>query len=280
MLEIIKFDSFKKGKNLLVLGAVHGNEICGYKAISKIVNKIKNGKITVKSGSITFIPICNPEANIQNKRFIDINLNRVFKKITKPAKYEEIISQKIIKYIDKCDYLLDIHSIPTDGPSFAFLDKDNTEVKEFVEMQNFKHIIKGWNELYDGEDNSTCGYGFRKGKICVTIECGNHNDPNGINLAETAIQNSLAYLKIADCQSNINESQSKYIEMEKVIYKSKNGNLSKCWNHLDKVKKGEIIAKYDDGEEIKADRDYLMIMPHNDDNVKIGNEWFYLGKFL
>ena len=69
--------------------------------------------------------------------------------------------------------------------------------------------------------------------------------------------------------------------MEKVIYKTKNGNLSKCSNHLDKVKKGEIIAKYDDGEEIKADRDYLMIMPHNDDdNLKIGNEWFYLGKFL
>ena len=46
------------------------------------------------------------------------------------------------------------------------------------------------------------------------------------------------------------------------------------------MKKGEIIAKYDDGEEIKADRDYLMIIPHNDDNLKIDNEWFYLGKFL
>ena len=47
-----------------------------------------------------------------------------------------------------------------------------------------------------------------------------------------------------------------------------------------KMGKVTIIAKYDDGEEIKADRDYLMIMPHNDDNLKIGNEWFYLGKFL
>ncbi len=277
MLEIIKFDSFKKGKNLLVLGAIHGDEICGPKAIINVIEDIKNNRINIKSGSVTFIPICNPEAYRQNKRFIDVNLNRTFKTIASPVKYEEVISQKIMKYIDDCDYLLDIHSMPTDGLKFAFLDVNKSSVKEFVKIQNFQHIMIGWNELFNEEDNSTCGYGFKKNKICTTIECGNHNNPESVSVAKMSILNSLAFLNISDCQLTIDKTLPKYIKMEKIFYKTKKGEMTKNWEHLDKVRKGEIIAKYDDGEFIKSDEDCLMIMPHR--NPVIGNDWFYLGKF-
>lgn len=279
MLEVIKFDSFKEGKNLLVLGTVHGNEICGSKAILKIIKKIKTDKIKIKSGSITFIPFCNPKAFKENKRFIDINLNRTFKKMNNPIKYEEIISQKLIKYIDDCDYLLDIHSIPSVGPSFAFLDVLKKDVIDFVKIQNFKHIMTGWNELFNEEDNSSCGYGFSKNKICTTIECGNHNDPKCIKKAENAILNSMAFLGITDMSVKIAINNQKYIKMENVFYREKDGELTKYYNHLDKIKKGEVIAKYNDGEVVKADRNCLIIMPHNQCE-KIGVEWFYLGRFV
>lgn len=279
MLEVIKFDSFKTGKNLLVLGAVHGDEICGPKTIYSIIDKIKSGEILIESGSVTFIPICNPEAYKNNKRFIDINLNRLFKKINKPEKYEEIISQKIIKYIDDCDYLLDIHSMPTDGPRFTFMDKNTKKIKDFTLIQNFEHIMVGWNEIFGGKDNSSCGYGLSKNKVCVTIECGNHNNPICIDIANTSITNSLSFLKITNTPLILDKTKQKYIKMKKIFYKNKEGNLTKKWQHLDSVKKDEIIAKFNDGTNITTEKNCLIILPHND-NVKIGSEWFYLGSFV
>jgi hypothetical protein len=64
--------------------------------------------------------------------------------------------------------------------------------------------------------------------------------------------------------------------MNKVFYKTKEGFLAKPWKHLDSVKKGEIIAKYNDGENIIAEDDCLIILPHHRE-VKLGGGWFYLG---
>lgn len=278
MLNIIKFNGLKKGKNLLVLGSVHGDEICGAKSIYEIIEKITNKEIIIETGSITFIPVCNPKAYESNKRFIEINLNRVFKKIDEPKLYEEKISQEIIKYIDKCDYLLDIHSMPTDGPKFTFLDKNTKEIKDFTLIQNFEHIMIGWNEVFGGEDNSSCGYGIKNNKVCATIECGNHNNPACIDIAKTAIMNSISFLKIANIPLILNEKMQKYIKMDKVFYKTKDGILVKNWKHLDSVKKGEIIAKFDDGETIIAESESLIILPHH--NNKLGTEWFYLGNYV
>lgn len=278
MLEVIKFEGLKSGKNLLVLGAIHGNEICGPRAIKNIIKKIKNNEIKIKAGSVTFIPICNFEAYKQNKRYIDINLNRIFEKNKNPKNNEEIISQKIIKHIDDCDYLLDIHSIHTEGPSFTFMDKETEEIKNFVEIQNFNDIMVGWNDLFKEDDKSTCGYALKHDKICTTIECGNHNDPNCIKIAETAIKNSLAFLEIADCKLSIDKNNRKFIKMEKVFYKEKEGYFTKNWKHLDIIKSGEVIAKYNDNKTIKAKKDCLIIMPHKDGNI--GAEWFYLGEFI
>lgn len=277
MLEIIKFEGLEKGKNLLILGAVHGNEICGPEAIKNIVNKIRNEEIKIISGSVTFIPVCNIDAYKQNKRYINENLNRIFEKNEKPKNNEEIIAQHIIKYIDECDYLLDIHSISTDGPSFAFLDTNTPEGKKFTEIQNFKYIMSGWDEIFGEDDKASTGYAFKQGKIGTTIECGNHNDPNCVKKAEIAIKNSLAFLGIGNCELYYEKSEQKCIKMEKVIYKERDGIFLKEWKHLDVIKSGEIIAKYNDGETIVAKEDCLIIMPHSDNFV--GTEWFYLGKF-
>ncbi|MDR1425739.1 MAG: succinylglutamate desuccinylase/aspartoacylase family protein [Rickettsiales bacterium] len=279
MLEIIKFKSPEKGSSLLVLGAVHGDEICGPLGIDNTIKKIKDGLLTLKRGSVTFIPICNPEAYARKKRFIDVNLNRVILKSKKPIGYEEKIAQIIAEEIDKCDYLLDIHSIPTDGPKFAFLDKNTDEIKKFVLAQDFQHIVFGWNEIYGDGDHSSGGYALENGKIAVTIECGNHSNRDCVEVAEKAILNSLVYLGIVEGKVELIPGRSKYIVMEKMFLKEKEGSMTKNYKHLDPVRAGETLAVYDDGKKIISDRDCLIIMPSND-CAKIGTEWFYLGSCL
>jgi predicted deacylase len=54
-LQVYRFDAPKKGTNLLILGAVHGNEPCGAMASRQIMEQIENSKIRLVCGSVTFI---------------------------------------------------------------------------------------------------------------------------------------------------------------------------------------------------------------------------------
>jgi hypothetical protein len=44
-------------------------------------------------------------------RYVEKNLNRVIVKHKNPKLYEEKLANTLIKYIEKNDYILDIHSI-------------------------------------------------------------------------------------------------------------------------------------------------------------------------
>ena len=71
------FKSGKAGKHILILGAVHGNEVAGTIAQKNLIDLIEKGEIKLVSGQITFIPMVNEKAHDKDVRFIDVNLNRV-----------------------------------------------------------------------------------------------------------------------------------------------------------------------------------------------------------
>ena len=72
------FLGLEPGLSVLILGGVHGDEICGTKAINQVIRLINNGKINIKSGKITMIPVTNPLAARKKNRIGDRNLNRCF----------------------------------------------------------------------------------------------------------------------------------------------------------------------------------------------------------
>ena len=62
------------GPRLLVLGAVHGNETCGSRAIERVLAEFDSGAIALQSGSVTFVPITNPLA-YRNKQRMGIAIS-------------------------------------------------------------------------------------------------------------------------------------------------------------------------------------------------------------
>lgn len=277
MIESFTFNSLNVGKKLLITGAVHGNEICGSIACNNIIQKIKNNDIVLKQGAVTFIPITNPKAYKNNKRFYEKNLNRVVIKIKNPQFYEEKIANILTEYIESADYHLDIHSMHTNGTPFSFADYE--EQNNFAKIQGLEYIFLGWPNVYKDsntiKDYSTQAYSHMVNTINTTIECGSHNDPKAIEIAEKCILRSMKFLNMIDYEEENNVKQ-KYILMKKVIFKDKDGTLIQNKNNLDKIQKGEIIVNYTDGTTLKADDNYLIIFPKY--NASIGEEWFYLGE--
>ncbi|MBW2998288.1 succinylglutamate desuccinylase/aspartoacylase family protein, partial [Candidatus Woesearchaeota archaeon] len=103
---------------LAILGCLHGNEKVG----EKIIDYLKG--IPQLANSIFFI-LGNENAMKENRRFIDVDLNRCF-----PGKetgnYEEERAFEISKKIKDFDILLDIHSTTAKTEDFIIttnLDK-------------------------------------------------------------------------------------------------------------------------------------------------------------
>lgn len=55
-----QFLGMQPGPRLLVLGAVHGNEVCGTRAIERILAELESGALAITRGQLTLLPVTNP----------------------------------------------------------------------------------------------------------------------------------------------------------------------------------------------------------------------------
>lgn len=276
MIKSYKISSDVKWPKLLVLWAVHWNEKCWTIAINKIIDEINNWDLIIKTGSITFIPICNPKAYDMDVRYVEKNLNRVIVKHNNPKLYENKLANSLIKYIEKSDYILDIHSIKSNWVAFVFQDYENEEDDLFSKNIWINNIVKGRPSLYVQDDNSdTIWYAHKLWKIWVVVECGSHEDPISADIAYRAIINSLAWLWMIEKKvSKIDKY--KIVNVLKFIDKRINGDFVKNWGHMDEVYAWELIAIYGDGDKLYSDINWYILLPNKD--AKIWEERFYLGQ--
>lgn len=280
-LRIIRYDTGKPGKNLLVFGAVHGNEICGPKTIAKVSKEIDSGEIQLESGSITFVPVCNPVGYLQNTRAstLEENLNRHFTDEKQYDSYECKIANHLKELIDKSTELLDIHSYSSEGPHFAFYDVINKDLCDFAKAQNFQVIMCNFPGMFKGVDNSSCGYSNRHHIPGVTIESGQHTDPACLERAYAALKNSIAFLGISNEEAKSKDSNYyNFIFMEEKQPKKSEGKFAKIWNHLDEVKKGEPIFIEDNGETYSSEKDCLILMPNKLKKIAMDDDLYFLGR--
>ena len=144
MIKSFTYTGYNNWNHILVLGAIHGNEKCGTYAIQRIMQDIEQWKINILNGRITFIPICNPIAFKQDTRYVEENLNRIIQKYKKVTSYESKLANILVDYIDSCDYILDLHSMPSSWKPFVFQDVDTVETEEFATSLWLEYIITGW----------------------------------------------------------------------------------------------------------------------------------------
>lgn len=271
------FDSGVEGASVLILGAIHGNEKCGSNAIEKIIAQFNDGTLKPLKGKVTFVPICNPAAYKAHQRYMDVNLNRVMKLHDAPDNYEAHLANQIVPLIASHDFTLDLHSIHSKGASFAFLDYPNKMAADICDVLGVKTIFTGWVEMYeDTGDMTTLDCAHKSGKASVTVECGQHEDPDSVKVAEECILNTLQYFgTIAGLVSKTPDCQT--VHAKHRIVKSSEGALRPL-EHMSSVKSGEIIADLDNGEKIIAPEDGVVLIPFKE--AQVGDEWLYLGQII
>ena len=279
MIEKYEFKGEEAGVSLLVLAAIHGNETAGTNAAFKVIKELNSGELKLKSGRLTLVPICNPEAYKKDERCVEENLNRVITYHANPKTYEQKLANEIYPLIQNHQIMLDLHSTHCVGDvPFAFCDYPNEDNQKLISALEVDFVLEGWPKIYSGEsaiqDFSTEQCAHILGNTGTTVECGYHKSPAAVDLAYKAIKSTLAVFGLIE-HNQLKTHPKKHIQMDSYVLKTKEGKLCKNYKHLDPISRGEKIAVYADGEELYAPADGFILLPNS--QADINTEWYYLG---
>lgn len=126
------FDSGEKTNLMILVGALHGNEMAGFKAINNVFKELKENKTRVNGRLIGIAG--NLQAIEAKKRFIDHDMNRAWKPeilnrvLASPEaelSHEDLELKKLHPLIDELGkqdyqkkYLIDLHTTSADNGIF------------------------------------------------------------------------------------------------------------------------------------------------------------------
>lgn len=282
--EIIQYKSAIPGPHLVVSGAIHGNEKCGTEAISRVIDCITSGRISLTRGSVTLIPVSNPLASKNNIRFINRDLNRNMYPRENPQSYEDHLDNVLCAAFRKADALLDLHSYTAPGEAFVFLGPPRKSEADYARALGVRNFAHGWQDSAKDplEAQGTTEYTRQSGALAVTLECGSHNDPEAVEVAFQAILNALEYFGLATIDPDLFDPRPVAYGPEQVVRKvasydkDEEGRLARAWRNMDPVKKGDLLAEFNSGRQIRAPEDGYILMPVA--NEKVGEKgWFHFG---
>jgi len=313
LLRIHGLRSLSPGPRLIVLGAVHGNETCGTRAIERVLQEFDAGSLRVARGSVTFVPVTNPLAYQRGQRMGERNLNRNLSPSAQPVDNEDRIANVLCPLLAEHDVLLDLHSFHSPGEPFAMIGPpDNTGTLEpfahaaaetaLALRLGPRRIVEGWLETYaDGVKNrlqrteghpsertqllntdsrygvGTTEYMRSRGGYAITLECGQHVDPMAPEVAYRAIRHTLAHLALVDELAPAARDDFELLCLTEVTDRHHpRDRFVREWASYQGLTAGETIGERADGTLLRAPADGFIVFPNP--NALPGNEWFYFAR--
>jgi uncharacterized protein len=304
MLRAHHFAGFAAGPQLIVLGAVHGNETAGTRGTLRVLAELDGGRWRVERGRLTLVPVTNPLAYQKNTRMGDRNLNRRLLPTNTPGAYEDHIANTLCPWLAAHDVLLDLHSFRSPGQAFVMRGPGNNRgtlepfAQAAAEGRLAEHvgparIVDGWMSAYAqgaarrrarGLPDADPSYGIgtteymrSQGGYGVTLECGQHDDPAGPEVAYRAIRQAVALLGLADLPLAPPAAPLQRLRLVTVVDREHdNDRFAKTWTSFDALRAGDLIATRHDGTRVLAEHDGHIVFP--DPNALPGHEWFYLAE--
>ena len=306
-----RFQAFAPGPRLIVLGAVHGNETCGTRAIQRTVAALEAGELVLQRGRLTLVPVTNPLAYNKQQRNGDRNLNRNLAPSDAPQDFEDRIANALCPLLAAHDVLLDLHSFQSTGEPFVMLGPvDNTGALEpfahAAQEQALalrlgpRRIVEGWLGTYAvGVQRrlartapteraqllstdprygvGTTEYMRSTGGYALTLECGQHQDPQAPEVAWQAILRTLAHLQMVDAPAPDATTGVEFLRLTEVVDKlHASDSFSRAWSSYDAVVAGQNIGTRHDGTPVVASASGFIVFPNA--SAVAGNEWFYFAQ--
>ena len=308
-LKSVTHEALAEGPRLVVLGAVHGNETCGTHAIGRVLGEIDSGAIVIAAGSVTFVPITNALAFARAQRAGERNLNRNLFPKAVPADFEDRLANRLCPLLARHDVLLDLHSTRGRTEPFALVGPpDNSgavepftrsaEERALAKRLGVRRFVQGWLATYargverrlrEGTGTTanadprygvgTTEYMRSVGGYAITLECGQHEDPDAVHVAYRAIRNTLAFLGLVRETAPPPVENYEALRIREVFDRAHaSDRFEREWASFDPLARGDVIAHRHDGTVLTAPANGRILFP--DVGALPGNEWFYVAETI
>lgn len=263
---IVEIKSDRKGPRIGFVCNVHGNELCGRKAVHRVLKKYE-----IESGSL-FLIDGNQEAALLDRRFVKSDMNRMFteKQLSKEnAKDDLARAQYLASAIPglKLDQIVDFHSTSSEMKhafSVVFPGVEHlAEIAPVVPISGFKGIVKG----------TLIEWMIDKGIPSLVVETGEHYSTKAVNIAEQVVLSVLSHYGLITLKEPLKMTKRPSYEVfeHKQVKDAASFTLSKEYASFDKLAPNELIA-HDDKHEYRApdEKGLYILMPATQDNVRKG----------
>jgi predicted deacylase len=208
------------------------------------------------------------------------------------------------------EILLDLHSFQANGRPFVMIGPENNtgplqpvkqadEEVAWAKVLGVQRGVDGWLDTYAGgvaerrarfagkalgssvDLDEQYGVGSTEymrstGGMALTLECGQHADPEGPEVAYRAIVNTLVHFGLIEGEAPAVQSMAG-LRLHHVEDKQHADDaFVKPWVSFDRVAKGELIGHRASGEPVHAIEAGCIVFPNT--KAQAGQEWFYLAR--
>jgi len=274
------FDTELAWPTLVIFSWIHWDEVSWIVANKSIYEKLINKEILLNFWRLILVVESNKEAIIQRKRFVEYNMNRLFKDWIEWDCYEIERSKELRKILDESDCLLDLHS--TSWPSIPFMYAEKCNLN-FAKSLWISHIIYGWDNISNWNVSwDTENYVNRNWWVWITFEAWNHDDDDWAKNSFQMILNFLSVLWMIDNKYFSNITEWKNIICIKDCYENKSWMFKYELANIDNFQfiKFWTLIWYDWQEPVIAKEDFILVMPTAEYAIKQYADVFFIWKLM
>jgi succinylglutamate desuccinylase len=283
----------RSGRTIVFFAGIHGNEVAGVKAINNTLKKIDPSDV----GGEIYGVYGNIKALQKNKRFIDLDLNRLWtlNNIKTIVEKEGLLNEDLEQYelfhfikqllatINNPVYFIDLHT--TSSKSVPFITINDALINRDFSKCFPLPVVLGIEEHLEGP---LLSYLNTLGYVSLGFESGQHKDPQAVKNAEAFIYLTLVYSGLIKSsrfnnlefyKNNLKSAAKNMNSIFEVIYKyhisSKDVfTMKRGFESFQDIKKGTLLAA-SNGKNIYAKHNAMLFMPLYQ---KSGNDGFFIIK--
>jgi succinylglutamate desuccinylase len=263
-----RFEGARPGPHVAITALVHGNEVCGAWAVSRLLAS----KPAPPRGRLT-LAFCNlqayaklDDANKDECRLLDEDLNRVWGRVDSPPAdgdtREMRRAREILPFVQDADVLLDLHSMTEAAPALGLVGLAQKNVA-FARRIGFPALLvrdAGHASGLRLIDRAPFG-DAAAAPVAMLVECGAHFSRAALDAASEAVRRTVAVC--IDGNEEAPAAPQSIVEVtEAVTIRSPGFAFVEHWPNMGVVpRKGTLIARDGDTEVRTPYDDTWLVMP-------------------
>lgn len=228
---------------VVVAGAVHGDEPCGATAIDRLLAADLEIRKPVK------LIVVNEPALERGVRYIDTDINRALPGNPTSDLYEERLAHDFVQEVYGCTGLGLHATVSYDRPFGALSNPDPRKYATFRAMRHVDNVI----------DTTSVSNGRRCVDLpwFVDVEAGQQGTDEAAEYAYECILDFLRFTGVI--QGELAETQTNFYEVFDIVFKEDDARYEFLRENFERVEEGEIYARRD-GEAMVAEFDFWPIL--------------------